>query len=410
MEWERKSWIEKYEAGESISEIAREHQISRKALYKWIERYREWGAEGLEDRSRAPHQCPNQVAGIWRERIRAVRQRHPHWGPYKLYPILQKSCAGEAVPSASTIQRILQEMGMSRSRRKISRAKGTGPLWNAQEPNEVWAVDFKGWCRTGDGRRCEPLTLMDQASRYLLCCQGLDSTRSELVRPVMEKVFRQYGVPERIRSDNGPPFGSNGDCGLTELTVWWIELGVECERIRPGHPQENGRHERMHRTLQEATMESPATTLRQQQARFDAFCREYNQERAHEGLGLATPAEVYRPSPRSYRERIGEPPYEQAWEVRKVADGGSFRWFCGRQFVSHALTGKNVGFEPAGEQLWRVWFYRHWLGIWEPRERKLWRPAEIRAGAANHAVQNAALSSPKGMYGIPIEPPVENIE
>jgi putative transposase len=396
MEWERKSWMEEYEAGESISEIARRHRISRKALYKWIGRYQELGAEGLEDQSRAPRQHPNQIAEIWRERIRAVRQGHPHWGPYKLHPVLQKNYQGEAIPSASTIQRILQEMGLSRSRRRITRAKGTGRLWNAEEPNEVWAVDFKGWCRTGDGRRCEPLTLMDQASRYLLCCQGLGSTRTELVRPVMERVFRQYGLPERIRSDNGAPFGSNGACGLTELSVWWIELGVECERIRPGHPQQNGRHERMHRTLKEATMQTPAATLRKQQARFDAFCREYNQERVHEGLGLATPAEVYWPSRRSYPERVAEPEYDATWEVRKVADGGGVRWFCDRQFVSHALTGKYVAFEPLGEELWRVWFHRHWLGIWEPRRRRLWRPAEIRSSKANPPVPNAALSSPKG--------------
>lgn len=210
MDWERKSWVEEYEAGESISEISRRHQISRKSLYKWIERYQQCGAEGLEDRSRAPQEHANRVADIWRERIRAVRQQHPRWGPYKLHPVLQKNYEGEVVPSASTMQRMLQEMGLSHNRRKIARGKGTGPLWNAQEPNEVWAVDFKGWCRTGDGRRCEPLTLMDQASRYLLCCQGLESTRTELVRPVMERVFRQYGVPERIRSDNGSPFGSNG--------------------------------------------------------------------------------------------------------------------------------------------------------------------------------------------------------
>lgn len=390
MDWERKTWIEEYAAGESISEIARRHQISRRALYKWIQRYQQWGAEGLEDRSRAPHQHPNQVAEIWCERVRTVRQQHPRWGPYKLHPVLEKNYAGEDVPSESTIQRMLQEMGLSRSRRRISRSQGTGRLWNAQESNEVWAVDFKGWCRTGDGRRCEPLTLMDQATRYLLCCQGLDSTRSEVVRPVMERIFRQYGLPERIRSDNGPPFGSNGSCGLTELSVWWIEVGIECERIQPGHPQQNGRHERMHRTLKEATMQSPAATLRKQQARFDAFCREYNEERVHEGLGLATPAEVYRSSPREYPERIAGPEYDETWEVRKVQDGGHLRWFCQRLFVSHALTGKHVGFEPVGEELWRVWYYRHWLGIWEPRQRRLWRPTETQGPIAGRVMAKTA--------------------
>jgi putative transposase len=283
MEWERESWLEEYEAGEPVTEIARRHGISRKALYKWIGRYQEYGLEGLRDLSRAPHQRPNQVEPVWRERVRAVRQAHPRWGARKLAYKLEQQYGAEAAPSASTIGRLLQEMGLSQAKRRMPRANGSGPLWDAQQPNEVWAVDFKGWCRTGDGKHCEPLTITDQATRYLLCCRGLESIRSELVRPVIERVFAEYGLPQRMRSDNGPPFASNGACGLTELSVWWIELGIECERIQRGRPQQNGRHERMHRTLKEATMQPPAATLRQQQARFNSFRQEYNEHRPHEG-------------------------------------------------------------------------------------------------------------------------------
>ena len=375
MEWERTTWLEEHEAGESISEIARRHQISRKALYKWIERYEEKGLEGLVDRSRAPKKHPNQVDAIWHERVSAARQLHRQWGPRKLYPWLEEKYGASQLPSESTIGRLLQELGLNRRRRPTPRSKATGPLWPADQPNEVWAVDFKGWRRTGDGKRCEPLTMTDQATRYLLCCQILPSIRTELVRPVMERVFREHGLPQRMRSDNGAPFASNGGCGLTELAAWWIELGIECERIEPGCPQQNGRHERMHRTLQEATMQPPAATLRRQQARFDAFVHEYNHERPHEALGLAPPARFYSRAARDYPNRTPEPEYGRDWQVRKVDDGGHAR-FSDRLFVSHALTGKYIGFEPAEAGLWRVWFYRHWLGMWEPRIRRLWRPGD----------------------------------
>lgn len=376
MNWERELWLEEYRAGEAIAEIARRHQISRKALYKWIRRFEEFGNEGLADISRAPHHHPSQVGDLWRERVRAARAQHPRWGPYKLYSLLQKRYEENPAPSPSTIGRLLHEMGLSRTRRPMPKAHGTGQLWDAQQPNEVWAVDFKGWCITGDNRRCEPLTITDLASRYVLCCQSLESIRTELVRPVMEGVFRQYGLPHRMRSDNGAPFSCNGSTGLTELSVWWIELGIECERIEPGRPYQNGCHERMHRTLKEETMQPPASTLRQQQKCFDAFRTEYNQVRPHEGIGLATPAEVYRSSARRYPDRIAKPEYNPAWKVQKVHNGGQVHWPGGRLFVSHALTDKHVGFEPVAEDLWRLWFHQQWLGMWEPKVRSLWKPWE----------------------------------
>lgn len=376
MEWERETWLEEFQAGETITEIARKHGISRKAVYKWIERYEAYGLEGLRDLSRAPHQHPNEVEEVWRERVRAARQEHPRWGARKLAWKLKGAYGTGSTPSPSTIGRLLKEMGLSRQRRSTVRANGTEMLWDAEEPNQVWAIDFKGWCRTGDGKRCEPLTITDHATRYLLCCQALESTRTELVRPILERVFHEYGLPERIRSDNGPPFGCNGGCGLTELAVWWIELGIEPERIRRGKPQQNGRHERMHRTLKEETMQHPAATLRKQQTRFDDFRQEYNEQRPHEALGLQLPATFYGPAVHPYPRRISPPEYDAQWTVRRVSNGGRANWHAHRVFISHALEGKDVGFEWVEEGLWRVWFHRHWLGMWEPRKSRLWRPID----------------------------------
>jgi transposase InsO family protein len=375
MEWEREEWIREYESGERIAEMARRYGISRKALYKWIQRFEQSGVEGLSDLSRAPLAHPQAVGEIWRERIAGARRERPGWGAQKLEWLLEQRYS-EGVPSASSIGRILKELGLSRRRRRISRAQGTGGLYAAQAPNEVWSIDFKGWCRTGDGQRCEPLTVSDQATRFLLCCQGMSRTGSEVVRPVLERVFREYGLPERMRSDNGAPFASCGECGLTELAVWWIELGIECERIDPGHPQQNGRHERMHRTLKEAAMSPPASTLRQQQRRFDRFRQEFNFERPHEALGQRVPAELYQAARRGYPDKIAEPEYATGWDVRKVSNGGQMRWQARRLFVSHALEGKLVGVEPLEEDVGKLWFYRQWLGVLDLRAAKLWRPRQ----------------------------------
>ena len=395
MEWEREQWIGEYESGETISQIAERHQISRKAVYKWLDRYGKYGLEGLNDLSRAPREHPQAVSELWRERIRGARQQQPRWGAPKLAWWLQQRHGGEDLPSVSTIGRVLRDSGLSQSRRRM-RAHGTGKLEQAEQANHVWAIDFKGWCRTGDGARCEPLTISDQVTRYLLCCQALPSTRTELVRPVMERVFREYGLPQWIRSDNGAPFAVKGECGLTELAVWWIELGIQTERIDPGHPQQNGRHERMHRTLQEATMEPPAATARQQQRRLEEFRREYNERRPHQALGQQVPASLYQPSGRAYRGVAVEPDYER-WPVRKVSDGGQIRWAAGRVFVSHALTGKWVGLEPIGDGLWKMWFHRHWLGHWEQESGRLWRPRQW-------AARQTRRSAPPGCAsGLPLE-------
>jgi transposase InsO family protein len=372
MVWERQSWLEQYQSGERISDLAEQHGVSRKTLYKWMQRYERWGEPGLEELSRAPHSHPQAVDPVWRERVRGARMEHRRWGAVKIQQVLQQRHG--ATPSIATIGRLLGECGLTRPRRRRGHAQPSGELSSPDGPNQLWTIDFKGWRRTRDGCRAEALTVCDQATRYLLCCQCMESTRSELVRPVMTRVFMEYGLPEGIRSDNGAPFASTGGCGLTDLSVWWIELRLVCERIQPGHPQQNGRHERMHRTLQEEAMDRPAATLRAQQRRLDEFRHQYNHLRPHQALGQRTPASLYVPSPRVYPDRIREPEYGPDWQVRSV-HSGEVRW-SGRVFVSHALEGKQIGFEPFETGLWRVWFYRQWLGVWDERSRRWHRPRE----------------------------------
>jgi putative transposase len=389
MKWEREEWVDQYRQGESITEIARQHGISRKAIYKWMERYEAEGVAGLEDLSRAPHQHPQAVSELWRERVRAARQQHARWGAPKLAWLLKQRYGEQDVPSVSTVGRVLRDSGLSQRRRR-TRAHGTGEFAAAEHANQTWAIDFKGWCRTGDGVRCEPLTITDQATRYLLCCQALPATTTACVRPLMERIFREYGLPERMRSDNGSPFASRGDCGLTRLSAWWIELGIALERIEPGHPQQNGRHERMHRTLAEATMQPPTSTLRQQQRRMEMFRLEFNEQRPHEALGQRVPASLYTCSARAYPRRVTEPEYPRGWAKRQVFGGGQCRWNARKLFVSHALIDKQIGFEPVEDGLWRVWFYRYWLGMWDERAHRLWRPKECEKKEHKHGAVPAS--------------------
>ncbi len=251
------------------------------------------------------------------------------------------------------------------------------------------AVDFKGWCRTGDGKHCEPLTMSDYATRYLLCCQGLESTRTELVRPVMERVFRQYGIPERIRSDNGAPFASQGECGLTELAVWWIELGMEWERIEPGHPQWTARAfasdvERSNHAAASRDLAATTTAGR-------SLSQGIQRTASTRSSGPAASVALYRCASRQYSAVIAEPQYGREWLVRKV-DGGQVRYLCQRFFLSHALKGKWVGLEPTEEGLWKIWFYRHWLGVWDEKTGRLYRPYQWQ----REQVRRAARSLPEG--------------
>lgn len=377
---QRYRFILEWQRGEfGLAELCRQFEVSRQTGYKWVERFELGGLEGLRDRSRAPHRRPNQVAETVEHQIVAVRAKYPLWGARKIRAYLLRNGTG-AAPATSTIGDILNSHGLTVSRKRRERApRRSEPLAHADGPNRVWCADFKGWFRTGDGRRCDPLTITDAYTRFLLRCQAVKVEDTLHAKPVFEAAFREYGLPERLRTDNGAPFASNGDTGLSALAVWWIKLGIYPERIRPGKPQDNGRHERMHLTLKLATASPPAPNWRQQQQRFERFRQEYNYERPHEALGLITPAQVYEPSGRGWPSRLPDVAYDGDWEVRRVAQGGQIRWQGHRVFVSHALEGEAVGLKPIGEDAWEVYFSFYPLGIAEGKRTRLWSPEQWRS-------------------------------
>lgn len=373
---ERSSFVHEWNSGDwNMAELCRIYGVTRKTGYKWIERYEARGLEGLRDVSRAPHQHPNAIGEEVEEQVIGVREKHPYWGARKIHGWWVRERAKETAPAVSTIGCILKRNGLTvpRKRRRTARPRGE-PLAHANGPNVVWCADFKGWFRSGDGSRIDPLTITDAYSRYLLRCQAVKAADYEHSKPIFEAAFREYGLPERMRTDNGAPFGSNGDSGLTGLSVWWIKLGIRPERIDPGKPEQNGRHERMHRTLKQATAAPPAANRRRQQERFDGFRWEYNEERPHEALGQVPPGAVYVNSGRSYPARLAEPEYPGEWQVRRVSPGGQFRWGGEYVFAAHPLAGEWVGLEPTEDGNWRVWFSFYEVGILEQARAKIWRP------------------------------------
>jgi len=374
---ERFQFVNEWNSGDwSMAELCRFFGVARMTGYKWLGRYAEEGLAGLQDRSRAPHRPSGALGEEVEEAVLAVRENHPYWGARKIQAYLQRVEA-EVIPATSTIGSMLKSNGLTvkRKRRRAARPSSE-PLGHATEANKVWCADFKGWFRTGDGQRIDPLTISDAYSRYLLRCQVVQAADYRHSKPIFEAAFREYGLPERIRTDNGAPFGSNGESGLTGLSVWWIKLGVRPERIAPGKPQQNGRHERLHRTLKQETASPPARNRRAQQESFDAFRREYNEERPHEALQQTTPASHYVPSGRPYPKRMAEISYPLEWEVRAVSDGGQMRWQCDRVFVAHALEGERVGLESIDERYRRVWFSFYEVGVLDSKHGRVIRPKQ----------------------------------
>ena len=270
------------------------YQISRKTGYKWLGRYQQGGTEALHNRSRKPHSHPHEISHQVKVSILAIKKRFPKWGAPKIRSRLERIYPiWSSYPAISTIGLFLHKQGLTHPRKRRRKATPTElPLTSGRYINHVWCADFKGHFKTGDGNRCNPLTISDHSSRYLLCCRHLDRMSYELTRMRFERVFREYGLPEVIRTDNGTPFSSRGLGGLSRLSYWWIRLGIHPERIEPGHPEQNGRHERMHKTLKDHTAKPPAKTLAQQQQRFNGFCVEYNEYRPHEALEMRTPSPV----------------------------------------------------------------------------------------------------------------------
>lgn len=355
----------------SMTEVCERYGISRPTAYKWVGRYREAGDAGLEERSRAPHQCPHQIGSDVVALIVEARRKYG-WGARKLLQLLQRRHPAYAWPAKSTVNDVLGRQQLLRRRRRRVRWQHPGASVGATtRPNQVWPADFKGQLRLGTGQYCYPLTVTDQFSRRLLVCRGLQSVRFAAAQPVFRALFRAVGLPEAIRTDNGAPFASLGIHGLSALNVWWMQLGIVHQRIRPSRPQDNGAHERMHRELKRETAIPPAATALAQQRRFDRFQRRYNEERPHEALGDATPASRWCPSPRPYPERRVPPEYPLAMEVRRVMAPGTFSWGGRAIFLSETLRGEDIGLEQVAEATWNIVYYRTLLARLDVRTNTL---------------------------------------
>lgn len=367
----------------TVVEACQRRGISRKTGYKYLKRYEQEGASGLSDRSRRPHHSPAATSAQLRELLIAAKKAHPHWGPKKLVLRLSRHHPGLSLPAPSTAGAILKAAGLVKQRRG-----GTPPLappvWQrertaADEPNRVWCIDFKGQFRLGNGQLCYPLTLMDLCSRDLRTVHALPSTHGVPVREELTRVFRRDGLPEVIRSDRGSPFSSAAIGGLSKLAIWWLKLGIRLELNDPGHPEQNGALERMHRTLKAETTRPPRSDLAKQQQAFDAFQVEYRRDRPHEGIGMRCPAELYVPSSRPLPRALPDIIYPGHFEVRSVRSDGCIKW-AGRQiFVSEVLHRERVGLEEVADGMWSVYFGTRLLGRFpEGSGRRVSSPAAVQ--------------------------------
>jgi transposase InsO family protein len=341
----------------NFARLCRSFGISRAKGYKWVGRYEAEGPAGLADRKPVPRSCPHRTADDIADLVVELRKKYPHDGPKKLREQLIAAHPELVIPAASTIGDIVKRNGLVRPRRpRLRVAPSPNPLGEPSSPNEIWCADFKGHFATKDGTRCYPLTISDAHTRYLIKCEGLTEPRFEPVREQFERAFREFGLPARIRTDNGPPFASKAFGGLSHLQVWWVRLGVVPERIEPGHPEQNGRHERMHRTLKEQTASPPSSTFVAQQRAFDAFRADYNERRPHEALGQKPPASRYAPSFRAMVERPDPPTYGDDFAVRWVKENGSIMWKGTEIYMGSPLRSQPVGLRQIDEDEWEVHF------------------------------------------------------
>ena len=369
---ERLRFVARLLDGEAMTDVCREFGISRKTGYKVFDRYKEHGLEALSDRSRRPVRYANQLPQQVESLIVRLKGEKPHWGARKIRELLLRRLNGDVrIPAKSTIHAVLDRHGLvRRGGSPRHRARGT-PLSQPSAPNQLWCTDFKGEFKLGDGRYCYPLTVTDQASRFLLMCEALESTREELAFTAFERLFRERGLPFAIRSDNGVPFASpNALFNLSRLSVWWLRLGIAIERIKPGHPQQNGRHERMHLTLKKEATRPPGFNSLQQQGRFDAFMQEFNTERPHEALAMKCPAELYLASPRHYH---GLPELSYPFHDRDILVTACGRICLHRKKIniSTVLAGQKLGIKEVDEGIWLVSFSQYDLGYFDLEQRTL---------------------------------------
>lgn len=371
-ERQRRGFVADHESGQwSMTELCARYRISRPTGYELLRRVEADGHAALRDRSRAPASCPHRTPREVERLILGLRGKHG-WGAKKLLQALAKRHPRLELPARSTVNAILGRHGKLHKRRRRRRWKHPGavPL-ETDRPNQVWPVDFKGQFKTRDARYCYPLTVTDHFSRKLLLCKGLPSVRTEGAKPAFRRLFREVGLPEAIRSDNGAPFASTGIHGLCELNVWWMKLGIVHQRIRPSSPQENGQHERMHGDLKRETTRPPAKNLRGQQRKFDRFQRCYNEERPHDGIKGDLPCECWESSTRAFPEKLLAPEYPSTLEVRRVSAAGTFRLKAKQPFLSNALADEYVGLEEVRDGLWDIVYYRTLLGRIDERTGRI---------------------------------------
>jgi len=369
---QRRRFVDDQASGRwTMTELCLRYGISRPTGYLWLARYEADGATGLEARRSAPHSCPHQTAPAIEAQIVAARRRYG-WGAKKLRQVLHRQRPKVAWPARSTINDILDRHGLlEKQRRRRPWAHPGRVVLATAAPNDVWPADFKGQFKTGDGHYCYPLTVTDHFSRRVLACQGLPAITVADARAVFLATFRTAGLPRAIRTDNGMPFVGPGLQGLSSLNLWWMQLGITHQRIRPGCPYENGSHERMHRELKRETTRPSAATRRAQQRRFDAFRRRYNAERPHEALGDCTPDSLWRPSPRPYPEGRPTPEYPARLEVRRVSSSGAISWHAHVIFLSEVLRGEDVALEQIDDDCWNLLYYTTLLARWDGRSRRL---------------------------------------
>jgi len=356
----------------NFSQLCDRYGISRKTGYKWLGRYQAEGVEGLEERSRRPHTMAGEIPYAIRKAVIELRRqgREPA-GPKKIQALLSQRFPGQSTPSKTSIYNVLKQEGLLEPKRRRRRVQ---PSHNrpatATVPNELWSADFKGQFKMGNGCWCYPLTVMDHASRYLLGCRGLNGTRFVETKNVFELLFREYGLPSRIRTGKWHAIVSTATAGLSRLSVWWIRLGILPERIEPGQPQQNGRHERMHRTLKLAAARPPAANQSAQQTQLDRFRTHYNEQRPHEGLEQHTPQSCYSPSRRPYPEHLPEPEYPGYFHCPKVSANGIAYWTGRRIYIGYLLAGERIGLEEVGDGIWAVYFGPVRLGMFDERQTK----------------------------------------
>jgi transposase InsO family protein len=349
----------------NVSELCRQHGISRKTAYKWKARFEKGGTPALEDRAPVARRIPGRLWARFAARLQGLHRLHPRWGPKKIWALLKRSRNGRKTLSVSTVKRCFERWSWSRKRARrprhgaiLSRAK----LTQAKRPNQVWTADFKGWFRTGNGSRVDLLTVRDQYSRYIVAIHLQSGQTVAMTLAAMQEIFRQHGLPECIQTDNGGPFGSTGCLGLTRLSAWWVKLGIRVEFIDPGHPEQNGAHEQMHRVLKAETTQPPAPSLRAQRVRTQKWRREYNEQRPHEALDYQRPEVVYRVSRQKLPKKELELSYPRQWKSRWVKSSGEICLEGRRWFVGEAFAGQRVGLEKVGVGVRRVHFANMLLG------------------------------------------------